>query len=69
MKIIDARGRACPEPVVMTMKGIKENPEGIEVLVDNVCAVENVTRFAGSRRYQVKREDDGAQCRLTLTKG
>ncbi len=68
MKTIDARGRACPEPVVMTMKGIKENPEGIEVLVDSACAVENVTRFAGSRKYQVKREDKGTEYSLTLTK-
>ncbi|MEL7610668.1 MAG: sulfurtransferase TusA family protein [Bacillota bacterium] len=68
MKQIDARGRACPEPVIMTMEGIKENPEGVEVLVDNACAVENVTRFAGSRKYQVKRQDKGGEYSLTLTK-
>ena len=68
MKQIDARGRACPEPVMMTMLGIKESPDGVEVLVDNVCAVENVTRFAGSRKYQVKREDRGTEYSLSLTR-
>ncbi|MEG2924807.1 MAG: sulfurtransferase TusA family protein, partial [Oscillospiraceae bacterium] len=47
--MIDARGLSCPMPVVMVQKAVKqEAPTSLEVLVDNECAVENVTRFAKS---------------------
>ena len=52
--MIDARGLSCPLPVVMTQKAAKENPATLEVLVDNACAVENVTRFARNKGYIVR---------------
>lgn len=52
--IIDARGRGCPEPVLMTKKGIKANPNGVNVLVDNITAKENITRFATNYGYKVE---------------
>lgn len=46
-KIIDARGLACPQPVVLTKKAFEEGPFGlIEVIVDSEVAKENVMRFA-----------------------
>jgi TusA-related sulfurtransferase len=51
--MIDARGLSCPQPVVLTQKAVKENPAEIEILVDNACAVENVSRFARSKGYTV----------------
>lgn len=53
--MIDARGYACPLPVVMVQKAVKDSgkPAELEVLVDNRCAVENVTRFAKNQGYQV----------------
>jgi len=42
---IDARGLACPQPVIMAKKAIEEN-EQITVLVDNDMAVENIRRLA-----------------------
>ncbi len=50
---IDARGRACPEPVLMTKKALAGNPGRLEILVDNITARENVKRFAGNLGYQV----------------
>lgn len=51
--MVDARGLACPMPVVMVQKEVKNsNPAELTVLVDNQCAVENVTRFAGSQGLQ-----------------
>ena len=43
--IIDARGLACPQPVIMAKKAIEEN-EQIIVQVDNDMAVENIRRLA-----------------------
>lgn len=68
--MIDARGYACPMPVVMVQKAVKQGaPEALEVLVDNQCAVENVSRFAGNSGYAVEvrpAEDD--EFNLLLTK-
>lgn len=44
-KVIDARGRSCPEPVMMTKNAIDNNETDLEVLVDTKVAVENITRF------------------------
>jgi len=66
--IIDARGRACPEPVLMTKKALEKNPEGIEVLVDNVTARENIKRFAGNLEFQVVVEEQDEDYLLRLTK-
>ncbi len=38
VKKIDARGFSCPQPVLMSKKGLEESPCGIEVLVDNNAA-------------------------------
>jgi len=44
-KTIDARGLACPQPVLLAKKAIAENEE-VTVLVDNAAAVENIRRLA-----------------------
>lgn len=67
--MVDARGLVCPMPVVMVQKAVKsENPNSLEVLVDNQCAVENVTRFGKSNGYQVAVAEENGEFRLTLTK-
>lgn len=67
--MIDARGYACPMPVVMVQKEIKKNaPSELTVLVDNRCAAENVTRFASNHGYTVTVTEKGADLELTLTK-
>jgi selenium metabolism protein YedF len=43
--IVDARGLACPHPVILAKKAIAENEE-VTVLVDNAIAVENIRRLA-----------------------
>ncbi|HHV27825.1 preprotein translocase subunit TatB [Anaerosalibacter bizertensis] len=58
-KTIDARGRSCPEPVIMTKNALDENPEeSFDILVDVEVAVENVTRFAKNSGYKVDVEED-----------
>lgn len=57
---IDARGRSCPEPVLLAKKGLEQNKGGIEVLVDNSTARDNVSRFGrlGGYRVEVRSEGD-----------
>lgn len=57
---IDARGMSCPQPVLITKKALENNPEGVEILVDNTTAKMNVERFMKNAGYKVtiKEEDD-----------
>jgi tRNA 2-thiouridine synthesizing protein A len=66
--MLDTRGLSCPTPVVMTQKALKDGPETLEVLCDSRVAVENVSRFARSRGYQVAETPEGPDFRLTLRK-
>ena len=43
-------------------------PATLEVLVDNQCSVENVTRFAESSGYKVAVAPEGQDFRLSLSK-
>jgi selenium metabolism protein YedF len=53
-KEIDARGLACPAPVLQTKEVLeKEAPITIKVLVDNDAARQNVMRFLESQNYGV----------------
>ena len=55
---VDARGDACPLPVVKAKKAISElKGEGqVEVLVDNEIAVQNLTKMAQQKGYQYSAE-------------
>lgn len=56
-------------PVVMVQKAVKsDSSAALEVLVDNQCSVENVTRFAENSGYKVSVRPDGQDFRLTLSK-
>lgn len=68
--MIDARGFSCPMPVVMVQKEVKNSaPDKLEVLVDDPCAVENITRFAHNNGYEAaSRETGDEEFTLTLTK-
>ena len=54
MRKVDARGDACPLPVVKAKKAIAElNGAGeVEVLVDNEIAVQNLTKMAQQKGYR-----------------
>ncbi|WIV13258.1 sulfurtransferase TusA family protein [Proteiniborus sp. MB09-C3] len=66
--IVDARGRSCPEPVIMTKKAIDSGCENIEVLVDAKVAVENIKRFATSKGYTVNVEEKEDEFTLNIRK-
>jgi selenium metabolism protein YedF len=61
---IDARGLACPQPVVLAKKALEEGGfEILEMVVDGPSARENVTRFAlhaGHALESVKEGEGGA---------
>lgn len=56
---IDARGKACPQPVIMAKKEIDGGCRDLTILVDNRTAVENLTRLGNSAGMQVTAGDNG----------
>ena len=67
--MVDARGYSCPMPVIMVQKAVKNGAtDTLEVMVDNQCSLENVTRFANNQGYKVVSSQDGEDYKLVLSK-
>jgi len=60
METVDARGLACPEPVIRAKKAIAAN-RLVLVIVDNEMAMENVKRLGAKVecRVEVEKKPDG----------
>ena len=71
MKQVDARGKACPLPVIETKKALEGMKEGaVEVLVDNFIAVQNLCKMAEQKKLQAsseKLEEDLYRVVITVT--
>jgi selenium metabolism protein YedF len=67
-KIIDARGLACPQPVILARKGLTENSR-ITVIVDSETAQQNVTRIAVKSGCRVQEEKRADGIYLNIDKG
>jgi selenium metabolism protein YedF len=60
MKEIDARGLACPAPVLQTKASLQEDgPNAVRVVVDNAASQQNVQRFLESQGFQTALEQVG----------
>lgn len=63
-KVVDARGRSCPEPVIMARQGLSQaGTKQLTVLVDTAVAKENVTRFlltVTKKQPTVEQQADGS---------
>jgi selenium metabolism protein YedF len=70
MKTVDAKGKLCPMPLIMTKKAmseIKEN-ESLKILIDNDTSVKNVTRFLEEHGMKVDTEKTGNVYALVVNK-
>ena len=68
MKIIDARGPSCPEPVVLLRSAMASNENSYQIIVDNHASRENTTRYAQHQGYQVSVSEQDGEWTLTFTK-
>lgn len=59
-KTVDARGLACPQPVILTRAALQD-ADAVLAIVDNETARQNVTRMAEKAGWSVRAEtrDDG----------
>ncbi|MFO8048283.1 MAG: sulfurtransferase-like selenium metabolism protein YedF [Desulfosudaceae bacterium] len=66
MTEIDARGLACPAPVLQTRAALEdEQKKTVTVVVDNEAARQNVQRFLESQGFTVSLEQQGDDYHLT----
>ncbi len=66
---VDARGLACPEPVVRTKKALDETAEGeILVLADTENARDNIVRLAQSQGYVAAVAEEAGHTCITISK-
>ncbi|MEW6740499.1 MAG: sulfurtransferase-like selenium metabolism protein YedF [Nitrospirota bacterium] len=68
--LIDARGQACPKPVLMAEEALSKLEEGIvEILVDNEASVGNLSRFATKNAFYSETVREDNYWRVKIVKG
>ena len=67
-QIIDARGKACPTPVIMAKKAISAGESTFTVLVDNTTAVENLKRLAENQGFDAAAAEAEGVFSVTFTR-
>ena len=61
MKTIDAKGKACPLPVVMAKKEMENGTTNFDIVVDNMIAVNNIEKLVKTKGASMTyKEDSGA---------
>ena len=67
MKIVDARGKVCPQPVILTKKEVDAGELNIKIIVDNEISKSNVIKFGSNQGFQCREEvqEDGIYIVLT----
>lgn len=67
-KLVDALGKACPMPVVMTKKEMDNGEDSIITIVDNKIAVENLKKLAQSTGFSVEVKEEDNVFKVALSK-
>lgn len=68
--VVNARGDACPLPVVKATRALRAmtEPGELEVLVDNEVALQNLLRMAGGNHLEARTERrEGGALAVTMT--
>ena len=70
-RTVDARGQACPQPVILTRKALAEGGfDLLEVIVDDASSQENVVRFAQYAKCEIAGvEEEGTVSRILIRPG
>jgi len=70
-RTVDARGLACPQPVILTRKALAEGGfDLLELIVDDASSRENVVRFAGFVNCVIEEVvEEGAESRILIRPG
>ncbi|WP_312641655.1 sulfurtransferase-like selenium metabolism protein YedF [Hydrogenoanaerobacterium sp.] len=64
---IDAKGKACPMPVIMAKKELDAGAKQLTIEVDNQIAVENLKRLGESQGFTVTAFGEGASFQVAFS--
>lgn len=67
MGTVDARGKSCPQPVIMTKSQVEAGEREITVLLDSAVSASNVRRYLETNGYRVQIIDDEGSITITAT--
>lgn len=70
MNTVDARGQACPKPLIATKKALAEMPAGetLTILIDNPVSCRNVERFLRDNGMSPGCREENGVFTLTVAK-
>ncbi|SHI73365.1 selenium metabolism protein YedF [Clostridium cavendishii DSM 21758] len=67
-KIIDAKGKNCPIPVIMAKKEIDSENNNFLIEVDNKIAVQNLKKLANSQGFTIDLKEDNSVFKVHFSK-
>ena len=67
-QIVDARGKACPTPVIMAKKVLAAGENTFTVLVDNPTAVENLQHMDAKQGFDAAVTENSGEFSLAFTR-
>lgn len=67
MTNIDARGKNCPIPVIMTKKAIADGAKELTILVDNKIATQNLEKLAANSGMSFSCKEVGSDFEVTMS--
>jgi tRNA 2-thiouridine synthesizing protein A len=68
IKVVDARGLSCPQPVVLTQKAIKEGSTPFNVMVNSEVSKENVLRIVNKFNMKSEVKEEGEDFIITVSR-
>ena len=68
-KVIDAKGKACPMPVIMAKKEIDTGVKFFDIEVENKIAVENLKKLANSQGFTTTIEENDGNFKVNFSNG
>lgn len=68
-KFIDAKGKACPLPVIIAKKEIDSGVKFFEIEVDNKIAIENLKRLANSQGFKTIIKEENGNFKVNFSNG
>lgn len=68
-RIVDSRGLTCPQPVIMTRQALNDHTvDEVVTIVDNLIAVENVSKLASSMNLETNIVEKSGQFFISILK-
>lgn len=66
MKVVDARGLSCPEPIMLTADALKSENGPVKVLVSEPHQKTNVEKFAKDKGKKVTSVEVGSEFEIVI---